>query len=69
VRSYEQLLRVHVFPHFGKRLLTHIKREHVKNFIADLSVSTRFARNTLRLIVCALRAVAEHGELARRALP
>jgi len=57
VRSYEQLLRVHVFPHFGKRLLTHIKREHVKNFIADLSVSTRFARNTLRLIVCALRAV------------
>ena len=33
-----------------------IKREHIKNFLAD-SLVPKFARNTLRLIVSALRAV------------
>jgi len=66
LRSYEQLLRVHVTPRFGSKLLTDLRREDIKRFIADLSQAThevngkttlKFARNTLRLIICALRAV------------
>ncbi len=65
-RSYEQLLRLHVTPRFGDKKLTEIKREDIKQFLAKLSQATqeinhvivpRFARNTLRLIVCALRTV------------
>ena len=65
-RSYEQLLRVHVTPRFGSKLLTDIRREDIKQFLAELSQAThevngttalKFARNTLRLIICALRAV------------
>jgi hypothetical protein len=65
-RSYEQLLRVHVMPRFGFRLLTEIRRNEVKRFLADLSQVTRdvdgqpvskFSRNTLRLIICAFRIV------------
>ena len=66
VRSYEQLLRVHVNPRFGQKKLTEITRDEIKQFLADLSQATRvlqevaiprFARNTLRLIVCSLRSV------------
>jgi integrase len=66
VRSYEQLLRVHVTPRFGHRQLAHIRREEIKGFLVELSQAThvvddiivpRFSRNTLRLIVCALRCV------------
>src|SRR5271157_5362348 len=66
LRSYEQLLRLHVSPRFGHRNLTDIKREEIKAFLGDLSRQTkavggntvpRFARNTLRLIVGALRSV------------
>jgi len=65
-RSYEQLLRLHVIPCFGQKRLSDIRREHIKSFLAELSRQTKqngettvpkFARNTLRLIVCALRAV------------
>ena len=76
-RSYEQLLRLHVIPRFGQKQLSEIKREDVKNFLGQLSRQTKqsgettvpkFARNTLRLIVCALRAVlnaaVEDGVLA-----
>jgi len=65
-RSYEQLLRVHVTPHFGEKKITEIRREDVKRFLADLSQSTRevdgsiaakFSKNTLRLIMCSLRTV------------
>ncbi len=65
-RSYEQLLRLHVTPRFGDKKLTEIKREEIKQFLAELSQATqeinhvivpRFARNTLHLIVCALRTV------------
>ena len=65
-RSYEQLLRVHVTARFGSKLLTDIRREEIKRFLAELSPAThevngtttlKFARNTLRLIICALRAV------------
>jgi integrase len=65
-KSYEQLLRIHVTPRFGSKLLTDIRRDEVKQFLAELSQAThevkgvpvlKFSRNTLRLIVCALRAV------------
>src|SRR5262249_9158362 len=65
-RSYEQLLRIHVTPRFGSKLVTDIRRDDVKHFLAELSQTThevngvpalKFSRNTLRLIVCALRAV------------
>ena len=65
-RSYEQLLRVHVTPHFGEKKITEIKREDVKRFLSELSQSTRevdgspipkFSKNTLRLIMCSLRTV------------
>jgi len=65
-RSYEQLLRVHVTPRFGKNRLTEITRQEIKEFLAELSRVThvvdkitvpRFSKNTLRLIMCALRTV------------
>jgi integrase len=68
-RSYEQLLRLHVTPRFGEKKLTDIRRKTIKEFVSDMSQSIRvvdektgetvprFSRNTLRLIVCALRAV------------
>src|ERR1019366_8631060 len=65
-RSYEQLLRVHVTPRFGSTRLTEIRRDDIKRFLSELSTQThlvkkvpilKFSRNTLRLIVCALRAV------------
>jgi integrase len=64
--SYEQLLRLHVLPKFGTKQLTTITREEIKKFLAELSQAVKlvndvpvpkFSRNTLRLIVCALRAV------------
>ena len=64
--SYAQLLRLHVTPKFGDWRLTEITRDDVKLFLSDLSQATRtvkeievprFSKNTLRLVVCALRAV------------
>ena len=66
VHSYEQLLRLHVTPRFGKYKLPDIKRNEIKQFLSELGQATRlvneipapkFSRNTLRLIVCALRTV------------
>jgi len=68
-RSYEQLLRLHVTPRFGGQRLTAITRDSVRQFLADLTKATRivdeetrevaprFSRNTLRLILTALRTV------------
>src|ERR1051326_6684677 len=68
-RSYEQLLRIHVTPAFGQRRLSEITREQVKKFVAELSRAIkpalsenepsrpRFSRNSMRLIVGALRSV------------
>ena len=66
VRSYEQLLRLHVKPSFGSKRLNGIGRDEVRQFLVKISRSTKlvneeptikFSRNTLRLIVCALRTV------------
>jgi integrase len=66
VRSYEQLLRLYVTPRFGQDRLSEIKREDIRGFLGELSRQAkptgettvpRFARNTLRLIVSALRTV------------
>jgi integrase len=68
-RSYEQLLRVHVTPRFGDFRLNAIARDSVREFLTELSKATRvadpetgnlaprFSRNTLRLIITALRTV------------
>jgi len=65
-RSYEQLLRVHVTPRFGNKKLTDIRRDEIKQFLSELSQTThdvdgtivpKYAKNTLRLVVCALRTV------------
>ncbi len=68
-RSYEQLLRLHITPRFGQKTLTEITRESVKQFASDLSRlrlvvdkktgadKPRFSRNSLRLILGALRSV------------
>jgi len=71
-RSYEQLLRIHVTPRFGQKRLSEITRDTIKAFLVDLSQQSReekdvatheirsiqrFSRNTLRLIVGALRSV------------
>ena len=68
-RSYEQLLRLHVTPKFGHKRLTEIRREQIKQHLGERSraskivdektgaTAPRFSRNSLRLIVCALRTV------------
>ena len=67
-RSYEQLLRLHVTPRFGQKKLTEITRESLKQFASDLSRQRviekktggdrpKFSRNSLRLILGALRSV------------
>jgi integrase len=65
-RSYEQLLRLHVTPRFGNKKLTDIRRDEIKQFLSELSQTThdvdgtmvpKYAKNTLRLVVCALRTV------------
>src|SRR5579862_631843 len=68
-RSYEQLLRLHITPRFGALKITDISREAVRQFLGELTKATRaidadieelapkYARNTLRLIATALRAV------------
>jgi integrase len=66
-RSYEQLLRLHVTPRFGQKRLGAITRDDVKEFLSDLAERTKkrkdgsevsaFSRNTIRLILSALRAV------------
>jgi len=65
-RSYEQLLRVHVTPRFGEKKVNDIRRDAVKKFVSELSRETqkievvavpKYSKNTLRLIVCALRTV------------
>jgi len=64
--SYEQLLRVYVIPRFGKQKLSEIRRDDIKEFLAELGQATRlvdgtpvpkYSRNTLRLIITALRMV------------
>jgi len=47
-RSYEQLLRVHVTPRFGSKLLTDMRREDVKRFLAELSQATHEVNGTPR---------------------
>jgi integrase len=56
-RSYEQLLRLHVTPRFGNKPLNKITRDDVKDFVSTVSEEGVHSRNTVRLILTALRAV------------
>src|SRR5260370_8510535 len=59
-RSYEGLLRVHVFPVFGSSHLGAIRREQVKEFLAG-KASGKLARNSVRLILSAMRVIFNAG--------
>jgi len=52
-----RLLRLHVTPIFGQRRVSEITRDDVKEFLASISSRAHFSRNTVRLILSALRAV------------
>ena len=41
LRSYEQLLRLHITPRFGEKKLTEIHRKAIKEFVSDISQATR----------------------------
>jgi Phage integrase, N-terminal SAM-like domain len=43
-RSYEQLLRVHLTPHFGRRKVTDIKRDEIKQFLSQLGTGHPVSR-------------------------
>ncbi len=61
VASYRQILRVWVLPQFGNIRLRAITRNDVKEFISDLAGGGRYSKNTLRLILCTLRAILNHA--------
>jgi len=56
-RSYEQLLRLHVTPRFGHKPIDKITRDDVKEFVTTISETEEHSRNTVRLILTALRSV------------
>jgi integrase len=65
-RSCAQLFRLHVTPRFGQKKLTDICRDEIKQFLSETCQATKqvgevlapkYAKNTLRLIACALRTV------------
>ena len=61
VASYRQILRVWVLPRFGNIRLRAITRKDVKEYISDLAGAGRYSQNTLRLILCTLRAILTHA--------
>lgn len=61
VASYTQLLRLYVLPRFGRLQLDAIRREQVKDFLAEWSAKNELSRNTLRLILCTLRVILNYA--------
>ncbi len=61
VYSYRQLLRLYLLPRFGQARLIQITREQIKDFLAGLSHTGRFSRNTLRLMLCTIRVIFNHA--------
>jgi integrase len=61
VASYRQLLCLYLRPVFGKVLLTELNRDRVKEFLAGLVTTAKLSRNTIRLILCALRVICNHA--------
>ncbi len=56
LRSYEQLLRVHVLPALGHRPLRELTRASLRELLAQ-KVEAKLSRNTVRLIHAAVRAL------------
>ncbi len=50
-------MRLHVTPRFGQIPLKKIARDDVKDFVSTISEAGNHSRNTVRLILTALRAV------------
>jgi len=61
VYSYRQLLRLYVKPRFGDMPLDTIKRDDVKAFITEYSSAGKLSRNTVRLMLSALRVILNHA--------
>ena len=59
--SYEQILRVHLFPQFGPIPLTDVTRSAVKSYLSETAVSGKYAYGTLKNILATLRAVLNHA--------
>src|SRR5262245_27293412 len=53
---YDQVLRLHILPTFGKLMLTEIKPAHVRSFIAE-KIQGGAGRNTVKNMAATLRAV------------
>ncbi len=56
VGYYSQYLRLYVLPKFGDTPLDGIERDAIKKFISELAARS-LAKNTIRLVITALRAV------------
>lgn len=56
VGYYSQYLRLYVMPKFGDTHLDRIERDAIKKFISELA-DRSLAKNTIRLVITALRAV------------
>jgi integrase len=59
--SYEQVLRVHLFPRFGPIPLTDVTRNAVKSYLSEAAASGKYAYGTLRNILATPRAVLNHA--------
>ena len=59
--SYEQVLRVHLFPRFGPIPLTGVTRNAVKSYLSEAAASGNYAYGTLKNILATLRAVLNHA--------
>jgi integrase len=59
--SYEQVLRIHLFPRFGSIPLIGITRNAAKTYLSEVAASGEYAYGTLKNILATLRAVLSHG--------
>jgi integrase len=61
VQSYEAILNFHLLPAFGKVRLDTVTRYRVKSYLAELSRTEGRARNTVRNVLAALRAMLNYA--------
>jgi integrase len=59
--SYERIVHFHLLPSFGDLRLTAISRVRLKSYLADLAKSETRARNTVRNVIAAFRALLNHA--------
>jgi integrase len=57
VESYEVILRLHLFPRFGRLSLESLTRKSIKSYLDDLVAQGQHSRNTIKNILATLRAL------------